>query len=95
MECCLCHEVTHPGCVTDKGVEGYVKMELPNSWECPTCVKNGDAVKPEVKTEEEIIAAGGVTPSKMIKLSNPQQQGKRAMTYGADSTYTGTKGKTK
>ena len=89
MECCLCHEVVHPGCVTDTGVEGYVKSELPNSWECPTCVRNGDAVKPEVKTEEDILGTGA-TPNKLIKLNNSAQQpSKRAMAYGADSTYTG------
>ena len=90
MECCLCHEVVHPGCVTDTGVEGYVKSELPNSWECPTCVRNGDAVKPEVKTEEDILGTGA-TPNKLIKLNNSAQQqpNKRAMAYGADSTYTG------
>ena len=89
MECCLCHEVVHPGCVTDTGVEGYIKSELPNSWECPTCVRNGDAVKPEVKTEEDILGTGA-TPNKLIKLNNSAQQpNKRAMAYGADSTYTG------
>ncbi len=47
MECSLCYEVTHPSCVTDLGVEGYVKMETPNTWECPKCVKSGRAVKLE------------------------------------------------
>ncbi len=45
MECSLCYEVTHPTCITDLGVEGYVKMETPNAWECPRCVKSGRAVK--------------------------------------------------
>ena len=26
-------------CVTDYGVEGFIKMDLPNSWECPRCIK--------------------------------------------------------
>ena len=47
MECSICYEVTHPTCMTDHGVDGYIKMELPNSWECPKCVKNGKAVKLE------------------------------------------------
>ena len=87
MECFLCHEVTHPSCVTDLGVDGYFKMELPNSWECPKCVKNGDAVKPEVKTEEDVLGAGACTPNKLIKLNSAPS--KKAMSYGADSTYSG------
>ncbi len=47
MECTLCFEVCHPSCITDLGVEGYIKMEMPNTWECPKCVKAGRAVKLE------------------------------------------------
>jgi len=41
MECLYCFEVTHPTCVTDYGVEGVIRMDLPNSWECPRCIKTG------------------------------------------------------
>ena len=45
MECAICFEATHPTCMTDYGVDGYIKMELPNSWECPKCVQSGRAAK--------------------------------------------------
>ncbi len=84
--------------MVDKGVDGY-KLEsgLPNSWECPNCVKSGAAVKPEVKTEADIIDSGA-TPNKIIKLgktastastASTGEPDKKPMSYGADSTYAG------
>ncbi len=63
MECKFCLEVTHPTCLTDYGVEGFIRIDLPNSWECPKCVKNG------VKSEEDEggDATDGPSPSKIPK----------------------------
>ncbi|XP_075032494.1 lysine-specific demethylase 2A isoform X2 [Mixophyes fleayi] len=36
MECSLCNEIVHPGCLAMDG-EGLLSDELPNYWECPKC----------------------------------------------------------
>jgi len=99
MECCICYEVTHPTCLTDYGVDGYVKMELPNSWECPKCVKAGRAVKlePPNFTPSGLptkplanVAQGGAPPSKAPRLDDANvKPDKTPMAYGPDSTSTG------
>ena len=48
MECIFCGEVTHPTCVTDYGIDGQIRMDLPNSWECPRCVRDN-----KLKQEDE------------------------------------------
>ena len=63
MECKFCHEVVHPTCVTDYGVDGLIRMDLPNFWECPRCVKDKaeqpEEKKPKVEeVETKPISAG-------------------------------------
>ena len=94
MECTLCSEVVHPSCITDVGVDGYIKPQVPNSWECPKCVKSGKAVKlePPPLTPSGVptsTASGdGPTPSKLIKTES-EEDDKKVMAYGGDSTYGG------
>lgn len=86
MECNLCNEVTHPTCVTDVGVEGYIKMELPNSWECPKCVKAGLATKLEPKIEDPNLPS----PAKLLKTESGEAAPiKKPMAYGADTNFSG------
>ncbi|ETE69796.1 Lysine-specific demethylase 2A, partial [Ophiophagus hannah] len=44
MECCICNEIVHPGCLQMDG-EGLLNEELPNCWECPKCYKGDEAEK--------------------------------------------------
>ncbi|KAG8125393.1 putative Lysine-specific demethylase 2A protein [Naja naja] len=44
MECCICNEIVHPGCLEVDG-EGLLNEELPNCWECPKCYKGDEAEK--------------------------------------------------
>ncbi|XP_013789484.2 jmjC domain-containing histone demethylation protein 1-like [Limulus polyphemus] len=48
MECSQCWEIVHPACLRehfpDLQQEGVVSDDLPNSWECPKCCRDG---KPE------------------------------------------------
>ncbi|KAJ7344151.1 hypothetical protein JRQ81_000101 [Phrynocephalus forsythii] len=44
MECCICNEIVHPGCLQMDG-EGLLNDELPNCWECPKCYKGDEAEK--------------------------------------------------
>ncbi|KAG5840685.1 hypothetical protein ANANG_G00191330 [Anguilla anguilla] len=37
MECSICNEIVHPGCLKVKDAGGVVNDELPNCWECPKC----------------------------------------------------------
>lgn len=101
MECCICFEVTHPTCVTDYGVDGYIKKEIPNSWECPKCVKAGLAIKLEPPaftpsglptTRPALTNTMDVKepPSKLIKTEVVDESpAKEPMAYGSDSTFTG------
>ena len=89
MECKFCFEVTHPTCLTDNGVEGFIRMDLPNSWECPKCVKLG------IKSEEEAEdGADGPTAAKVPKTDpspdeNGQSPQKMNIASGADANVKG------
>uniref|UniRef100_A0A2D4IQD5 CXXC-type domain-containing protein n=1 Tax=Micrurus lemniscatus lemniscatus TaxID=129467 RepID=A0A2D4IQD5_MICLE len=48
MECCICNEIVHPGCLQMDG-EGLLNEELPNCWECPKCYKGDEAEKGQVR----------------------------------------------
>ncbi|XP_055941195.1 lysine-specific demethylase 2A-like isoform X2 [Argiope bruennichi] len=52
MECSQCWEILHPKCLQEKNpdlpMESCINDDLPNSWECPKCCRNGkpDQIKP-------------------------------------------------
>ena len=71
MECTLCKAIVHPTCMTDYGVDGFIKMDLPNSWECPRCIKireDAKAKEEEVKQEEGDQVDSPMQPPKVPKL---------------------------
>ncbi|XP_071513076.1 lysine-specific demethylase 2A-like isoform X3 [Panulirus ornatus] len=43
FECCVCFKISHLKCISSKfpDADGIVNEDLPNSWECPECVKLG------------------------------------------------------
>ncbi|XP_063608258.1 lysine-specific demethylase 2A-like isoform X1 [Penaeus indicus] len=43
FECCICYKISHLKCLSNKyeDADGIVNEDLPNSWECPECVKEG------------------------------------------------------
>ncbi|XP_050521570.1 jmjC domain-containing histone demethylation protein 1-like isoform X3 [Daktulosphaira vitifoliae] len=44
MECSVCFEIVHPDCLLRQSVysnNGTYNEDLPNSWECPKCCKEG------------------------------------------------------
>lgn len=43
MECSVCYEIIHPDCLRKQcpELEGVVNEDLPNSWECPKCCRDG------------------------------------------------------
>lgn len=47
MECSVCYEIVHPECVAKlvPDAEGIVNEDLPNSWECPKCCRDGKNVE--------------------------------------------------
>uniref|UniRef100_A0A8C2F8W8 Lysine-specific demethylase 2B n=1 Tax=Cyprinus carpio TaxID=7962 RepID=A0A8C2F8W8_CYPCA len=45
MECSVCNEIIHPGCLKEKDSGGVVNDELPNCWECPKCNHAGKTGK--------------------------------------------------
>ena len=85
MECSICFEVSHPTCATDYGVEGYIKIDLPNSWECPKCIKAKQAKEAELQE--------GPSPPKVLKTepstSNAADPEKVAIASGADTNFKG------
>ena len=96
MECAICLEVCHPTCVTDYGVDGFIKMDLPNSWECPRCIRMQQDVKKREenieKTEPESIGSDGSNiPSKLPKLEPCEQNDtlRRPISSGSDANMAG------
>ncbi|XP_048842810.1 F-box/LRR-repeat protein 19 [Brienomyrus brachyistius] len=45
MECTICNEIIHPGCLKMNKAEGIINDEIPNCWECPKCHKEGKTSK--------------------------------------------------
>ncbi|XP_039298773.1 jmjC domain-containing histone demethylation protein 1 isoform X1 [Nilaparvata lugens] len=47
MECSVCYEIIHPECLVKQypELEGIVNEDLPNSWECPKCCRDGKNVE--------------------------------------------------
>ena len=88
MECCLCKEITHPTCVTDYGIDGYIKMDLPNSWECPRCIKIREDAKAKLEPKDEPDAAVGLLPPKMPKIE-PEDPLRRKVSSGSDANIAG------
>ena len=101
MECAICLEVCHPMCVTDYGVEGFIKMDLPNSWECPRCIKviqdkkerEKMEMEKEPKTEPNSIGSDGLLPlpAKLPKLEpqEPYDPLRRPISSGSDANVAG------
>ena len=102
MECALCFEVCHPTCVTDYGVNGFIKMDVPNSWECPRCIKAKEELKEqmaaaaeskeEVKTEQPPLApvGGGPPVAKILKLEPANNDPlRRPVSSGSDANVAG------
>ena len=85
MECTLCKQIVHPTCMTDYGVDGFIKMDLPNSWECPRCIKLREDAKDELKDEPD----GGMLPPKVPKVEEPDPL-RRKLASGSDAVIAGT-----
>uniref|UniRef100_G1P3W0 Lysine-specific demethylase 2B n=1 Tax=Myotis lucifugus TaxID=59463 RepID=G1P3W0_MYOLU len=49
MECCICNEIVHPGCLQIMDGEGLLNEELPNCWECPKCYQEDSSEKAQVR----------------------------------------------
>uniref|UniRef100_UPI00398F58EF F-box/LRR-repeat protein 19-like n=1 Tax=Pristiophorus japonicus TaxID=55135 RepID=UPI00398F58EF len=45
MECTICNEIVHPGCLKVCDAEGVINDEIPNCWECPKCHQEGKSGK--------------------------------------------------
>ncbi|XP_024600144.1 F-box/LRR-repeat protein 19 isoform X3 [Neophocaena asiaeorientalis asiaeorientalis] len=45
MECTICNEIVHPGCLKMGKAEGVINAEIPNCWECPRCTQEGRTSK--------------------------------------------------
>ena len=83
MECTLCKQIVHPTCMTDYGVDGFIKMDLPNSWECPRCIKLREDAKDELKDEPD-----GMLPPKVPKVEEPDPL-RRKVASGSDAVIAG------
>ncbi|XP_063286854.1 F-box/LRR-repeat protein 19 isoform X1 [Pelobates fuscus] len=45
MECTICNEIVHPGCIKMGKTEAVINTEIPNCWECPRCKREGRTSK--------------------------------------------------
>uniref|UniRef100_G3WBV1 Lysine demethylase 2A n=1 Tax=Sarcophilus harrisii TaxID=9305 RepID=G3WBV1_SARHA len=64
MECCICNEVVHPGCLQMDG-EGLLNDELPNCWECPKCFQPDDSEKVQRRKMDD--GEEGVVQAKVLR----------------------------
>ena len=85
-------------CVTDYGVEGFIKMDMPNSWECPRCIKaiqdkkEKELEEQDIKEEPASIGADGQPlPPKIPKLEPPAPLDplRRPISSGSDANTAG------
>ncbi|XP_059499217.1 F-box/LRR-repeat protein 19-like isoform X2 [Stegostoma tigrinum] len=53
MECTICNEIVHPGCLKVCAADGVINDEIPNCWECPRCQLEGKTGK-EGKEQLEV-----------------------------------------
>uniref|UniRef100_A0A670IW35 Lysine-specific demethylase 2B n=1 Tax=Podarcis muralis TaxID=64176 RepID=A0A670IW35_PODMU len=86
MECCICNEIVHPGCLQMDG-EGLLNDELPNCWECPKCYKGDESEKGQVRNGFSNI--GTCLLCCMLLLGNEEAHClhlKRKMDDGDDDT---------
>uniref|UniRef100_A0A8C9TVQ7 Lysine-specific demethylase 2B n=1 Tax=Scleropages formosus TaxID=113540 RepID=A0A8C9TVQ7_SCLFO len=56
MECSICNEIVHPGCLKVKDTGGVVNEELPNCWECPKCNHAGKTGKVSIYVDVALCA---------------------------------------
>ncbi|XP_044540498.1 lysine-specific demethylase 2A-like, partial [Gracilinanus agilis] len=64
MECCICNEVVHPGCLQMDG-EGLLNDELPNCWECPKCYQPDNPEKVQRRKMDD--SDEGVVQAKVLR----------------------------
>ena len=60
--------VVHPDCETDYGVEPVFKIDLPNLWFCPRCIKF------DPPAEEELQQARSVKEEQEMKEVMKQEE---------------------
>jgi hypothetical protein len=80
MECKFCEEIAHPTCLTDYGVDGFIRLDLPNSWECPKCIKD------RIKSGDNV---DGPSPNKVVKTEADDDDAKKTVSSGSDANLTG------
>ncbi|XP_064334635.1 F-box/LRR-repeat protein 19 isoform X1 [Camelus dromedarius] len=59
MECTICNEIVHPGCLKMGKAEGVINAEIPNCWECPRCTQEGRTSKVKGGRERHLKKVGG------------------------------------
>jgi len=80
VECVACHEVVHPTCVHDIGIDGIVERRegISNIWTCPSCVakpsRSEEKVELNFKQEQVINEEPSpnyqtVEPAKLVNSS--------------------------
>ncbi|XP_042220286.1 uncharacterized protein LOC121865035 isoform X3 [Homarus americanus] len=72
FECCVCFKISHLKCISNKfpDADGIVNEDLPNSWECPECVKEG--YNKEYKHNRVPSSRASVTGSDTGEVKTPQ-----------------------
>ncbi|XP_042328803.1 F-box/LRR-repeat protein 19 isoform X2 [Sceloporus undulatus] len=62
MECTICNEIVHPGCLKMGTAEGVINNEIPNCWECPKCKREGKSMKLKGTREKHLKKKPKVPP---------------------------------
>ncbi|XP_018428469.1 PREDICTED: F-box/LRR-repeat protein 19 [Nanorana parkeri] len=79
MECTICNEIVHPGCIKMGKAEAVINTEIPNCWECPRCKREGRTCKDPLDGSGKKRPDNGEDAVRW-KLTDDQAPGKKKTT---------------
>ncbi|XP_019362844.1 PREDICTED: lysine-specific demethylase 2B isoform X6 [Gavialis gangeticus] len=79
MECSICNEIIHPGCLKVKESDGVVNDELPNCWECPKCNHAGKTGKAYKQKRGPGFKYASNLPGSLLKEQKINRDNKEVM----------------
>ncbi|XP_031804390.1 lysine-specific demethylase 2B [Sarcophilus harrisii] len=80
MECSICNEIIHPGCLKVKESDGVVNDELPNCWECPKCNHAGKTGKAYKQKRGPGFKYASNLPGSLLKEQKMNRDNKESWT---------------
>ncbi|XP_048370703.1 lysine-specific demethylase 2B isoform X2 [Sphaerodactylus townsendi] len=83
MECSICNEIIHPGCLKVRESDGVVNDELPNCWECPKCNHAGKTGKAYKQKRGPGFKYASNLPGSLLKEQKVNRENKEVIPEAA------------